>query len=84
VKNQTYDLCLEAVKRDGWSLQYVENQTEKLCLEAVRQSAWSLCFAKYQTYEICLLAVNKRTDTFDDIRDPTIKQRVADKLDIKV
>ena len=33
--NEEY--CLEAVKENGWVLEYVKNQTEEICLEAVKQ-----------------------------------------------
>ena len=30
VKNQTHEICLEAVKRDGLALQYVKEQTPEI------------------------------------------------------
>ena len=38
--------CLEAVKRNGDSLQYVKEQTEAICLEAVKQDGDSLRYVK--------------------------------------
>lgn len=43
---------LNAVKQDGFTLQYVNNQTKKLCLAAVRNDGWALKFVKKQTLEI--------------------------------
>ena len=37
-----HDECLEAVKQDGWALQYVKEQTEDICLEAVKQNGCTL------------------------------------------
>jgi hypothetical protein len=52
-----YDYCLEAVKRNSFSLQYVKEQTEAICLEAVKQDGESLKYVKEQTEAICLEAV---------------------------
>ena len=34
--------CLEAVKRNGYALQYVKEQTEAICLEAVKEDGYAL------------------------------------------
>ena len=39
-KNQTPDICLAAVKQDGYALQYVKEQTPDICLAAVKQNGW--------------------------------------------
>jgi hypothetical protein len=54
-----YDMkyCLEAVKSDGYSLQYVKDQTEAVCLEAVKRNGDSLQYVKDQTEAVCLEAV---------------------------
>src|SRR4030042_1160411 len=49
--------CLEAVKSDGYSLQYVRDQTEQICLEAVKSDGYSLQYVRDQTEQICLEAV---------------------------
>ena len=33
VKNQTEEICLKTVKRNGHTLKYVKDQTEQICLE---------------------------------------------------
>ena len=38
--------CLEAVKEDGYALQYVKEQTEDICLAAVKQNGDALQFVK--------------------------------------
>jgi len=40
---QTNQLCFEAVRRNGWTLEFVKNQTDKLCLEAVRHVYFTIC-----------------------------------------
>jgi hypothetical protein len=37
IKEQTPEICLEAVKQDGLALIYVLEQTEEICLLAVKQ-----------------------------------------------
>jgi hypothetical protein len=39
-------LCLEAVKRDGYNLQFIKSQTSEICLEAVRQNGRALYYVK--------------------------------------
>lgn len=58
-EDQTLEKCLEAVKKNGLSLQYVENQTDEICLAAVTENGWALQFVKDQTPEICLAAVKQ-------------------------
>ena len=36
--------ALEAVKKNGYALQYVKDQTEAICLEAVKQNGHALQF----------------------------------------
>jgi hypothetical protein len=54
VKKQTPELCLEAVKQNGYALYYVKKQAPELCLEAVKQNGYALKHVKKQTPEICL------------------------------
>ena len=35
-KEQTPEMCLEAVKQNGYTLKYVKEQTPEICLEAVK------------------------------------------------
>ena len=50
--------ALEAVKQNGYTLQYVNNQTEEICLEAVKQTGTTLQYVNNQTKEICIIASN--------------------------
>ncbi len=51
--NEKY--CLEAVKQDGCSLQYVKDQSEAVCLEAVKQDGCSLQYVKEEKTFIKIL-----------------------------
>ena len=53
--------CLEAVKQNGYTLQYVKEQTEEICLEAVKQNGYVLQYVKEQTEEICLEAIKQNS-----------------------
>lgn len=51
-ENQFPELCLEAVKQNGYALQYVENQTTELCSEAVKEEAGAIRYIKSLTPEL--------------------------------
>ena len=59
INNQTEEVCMAAVKQNGFTLQYVENQTEEICLAAVNQNGLALQLVKNQTEDICLAAVKQ-------------------------
>jgi hypothetical protein len=50
--------CLQAVKLNGWALQYVKNQTKEICLAACKQNGWTLQHVNDSllTEEMCLEA----------------------------
>ena len=58
---QTEAMCLAAVRRDGWLLEYVHVKTPELCMAAVQQNGVALrCVPdELKTPEICLAAVRK-------------------------
>lgn len=60
---KTLDICLEAVKKDGWALMHVpeDKKTIEIYLEAVKQNGLSLCEVPEdkKTLEICLEAVTR-------------------------
>ncbi|MDI3074801.1 hypothetical protein QJL41_09685 [Clostridioides difficile] len=43
-KEQTYNLCMEAVRRSGLALQYVERQTEEIYIEVLRQNKQAIIY----------------------------------------
>ena len=47
-----YKTWLEAVKKNGMSLRYIENQTEELCLAAVKQNPNAFRYVKHKTDEV--------------------------------
>jgi hypothetical protein len=49
--------CMDAVKKNGYCLQYVKNQIPDICLEAVRQDGYILKYVEKQTPELCMEAV---------------------------
>lgn len=59
-KNQTPELCIEAVRRDPpLALFYVRDQTPEICIEAVRRDPCALLSVREQTPEICIAAVQR-------------------------
>jgi hypothetical protein len=63
IVKEAYDLLyadnLEAIKRNGNDLKYVEFQIPTICLEAVKQDGRALQYVKEQSPEICLEAVKQ-------------------------
>ena len=57
IKEQTREMCLIAVRKDGRELEYVIEQSEEICLEAVKENCRALEYVKEQTEEICIEAV---------------------------
>jgi hypothetical protein len=56
-REQTPEVCLEAVRQNGNALAYVKEQTLEICLAAVRtfrEDVYALRFVREQTPEICL------------------------------
>lgn len=59
IDNQTTKICLEAVRLEGYALQFVKHQTPEICLVAVTTCPDALKFVREQTEEICLAAVKQ-------------------------
>jgi len=57
--------ALEAVKRDGYALQYVKEQSEALCLEAVKQNGDALRYVD----ERCLACAPCKEMTVAEINE---------------
>ena len=45
------ELCLEAVKRNGYALRYVKEQTPELCLEAVKEDGDALRYVDKRIFK---------------------------------
>jgi hypothetical protein len=69
IKFQTYDICLEAVKQYGWSLEYVpgELRTLEICSIAFNHSPDMIYHIprKIRTYEMYLIAVRQNIFQFE-------------------
>lgn len=70
-ENQTPEMCLLAVEKNGHTLGYVKDQTEELCLQAVKNDGLSLKFVKDQTKEICIQAVKNNGFSLKFVKDQT-------------
>lgn len=67
----SFEICNEAVKRDGLMLYYIQNQTHELCLNAVKRSRDALKYVKNQTIEICLEAVKHHGTALQYVKNQT-------------
>jgi len=56
-KIQTPEICLKAVRQDGFNLQFVKEKTPEICLAAVQQYGLALGYVQKQTPGLCLAAV---------------------------
>ena len=65
------DLCLEAVKHDGFNIKHVYIKDPDMCLEAVKQNGLALYFIKIQTEEMCLTAVKNNTNALGFVQEQT-------------
>jgi hypothetical protein len=70
-EEQYYTLCLDAVRENGWCLNYIpeEVQTQELCDAALHSSCWSLpyCLDRFKTYENCLSSVERNGQTIEKV-----------------
>ncbi len=71
VKNQTKELCLLAVRKNGTNIRYVKEQTPELCMEAVKQGGLSLKYVKDQTPELCMVAVKRDGYNIQYVKEQT-------------
>jgi len=71
IHNQDLNVCLIAVKRDGYNLRYVKIQTPDICLAAVKENGCSLQFVHQQTPTICMTAVKQHGMSLCYVRKQT-------------
>jgi len=66
---RTAELCLEAVKKNGYVLKFIpeELKTAELCLEAVKSNGYGLNYVpdKLKTAEMCREAAKKSDSTLE-------------------
>ncbi len=51
IKEQTPEICLEAVKQNGYALRFVKEQTSEICLETVKQDGDALQYVNSDFFE---------------------------------
>lgn len=74
---KTPALCEEAVRQNGWALEFVpgELRTQELCLKAVKDAGQALQFAEHddRTLNLCAEAVRQDADAIqfvpEDLKD---------------
>lgn len=71
VKEQTTEICIEAVRSNFKALEFVKEQTPELCLEAVRNDGNALRYVKEQTTELCLGAVSNCSWALKYVKEQT-------------
>lgn len=69
---------MEAVKQDGFALEYVKRQTHKLCLEAIKQDGHALNFVKKQTPKICIEAIKQNVNHKRYIKIPLTDEIISE------
>ena len=70
-KNQTLEICMEAVKQNGLALEYVREQTQEICMEAVKKEGFALYYVKKQIPEICMQAVKQNGNALGYVEEQT-------------
>ena len=71
IKNPTKQVCLEAVKRNGYAIQHIKNPTEEMCLEAVKRCGNTIKYIDNPTEEMQLEAVKQNGLSIKFIKNPT-------------
>lgn len=79
-KYQTNELCMTAVKQNGWALRYVEEQTPEICLEAVKKNGLALKYVEDRTTEICMEAVKQNKDALKYVANYELITKIKNEL----
>ena len=79
-----FNKAIEAVKQDGYALQYVKDQTEAICIEAVKQDGDALRYVKDQTEAVCIEAVKRKRYALQYILTKELFISIALKLNIQI
>ena len=74
--------CMEAVKQNGYSLQYVKEQSEALCMEAVKQDGDSLQYVKEQSEALCMEAVKQNGYSLQYVKEHKIFIKIQEAREI--
>ena len=68
---QTPEICLAAVRADGWAIMYVAEQTNEIALVAVKENGLALEYVNNKTYECCLSAVKETGHAIKYVPEPS-------------
>lgn len=71
IKSQPLEMCLEAVKQNGWALRFIHDRTPTIYLEAVKENGCVLHLIRHQTYDICLAAVKENGWALQFVQEQT-------------
>lgn len=78
IKERTYQLCLEAVKRTGTALQFVPKEivTNEICLTAIKTNGWAIIHVpeEFITYELCVEVINQGYSPYSHIPEEFKKE----------
>ena len=76
-----YDLCLQTVKSNGFSMKFVPSDvhTQELCDAAIQSSCWAIthCLDKFKTPQNCLQSVSKNGQTLEYVPTQYITQEMC-------
>ncbi|HID9495110.1 TPA: DUF4116 domain-containing protein, partial [Clostridioides difficile] len=64
-------ICMEAMRENGWALQYVKEQTEEICMEAVREDGEALQYVKNQTLKVCIESIRQNKWALEYVKEQT-------------
>jgi hypothetical protein len=65
--------CMEAIKQNGYTIEFVKNKTNDMYIAAVQQNEHVLCYIIEQTEEICLEAVKETGEALEHVKNKTYK-----------
>jgi hypothetical protein len=71
VKNQTTEICMAAVKQNGYALEFVKEQTPEICMAAMKQDGLAVRYIKEQTHELCIAAVEQNGHALKYLKEQT-------------
>jgi hypothetical protein len=69
--NPSVVVQLEAVRQNGWAIQFIKDPSEEVQLEAVRQNGYAIRFIKDPSEEMKLEAVRQNGYAIQFIKDPS-------------
>ena len=76
IKNPSEELQLEAVKRNGYAIEFIDNPSEAVQLEAVKQNGVAIQYIKNPSEEVCLEALKSSFYSHQYISDESFTDNV--------